>query len=111
LKSAYFEDVALAARCLLWLANDCRDRRMKGGKGSLNDEPVTGCEGIRNAHCGADQFEIEWQGRRHTVDWHIKTGGNTRDPRYCLRIYYFWDASLEQIVIADLPAHRRTGAT
>lgn len=104
-----FEDVELAARCLLWLANDCRDRRMVGGDGSLKDENIE--EGIRNAHCGADQFDLDWQGQRYTADWHIKTGGNTRNPAYCLRIYYFWDPASQQIVVADMPAHRRTGAT
>ena len=109
LKSASFEDVRRVARSLLWLANACRERRMSGGQGSLSDEPVE--DGIRNAHCGADQFDVEWRGGRHVVDWHIKNGGNTRDPKRCLRIYYFWDPESRQIVVADLPAHRRTGAT
>ncbi|MDP2331828.1 MAG: hypothetical protein Q8M19_14150 [Reyranella sp.] len=109
IRTAEFEDVALAARCLLWLANDGRERRIQGGDGSLADERVE--EGIRNAHCGGDQFELDWQGRRHSVDWHIKSGGNTRNPKRCLRIYYFWDPSLQQIVVAEMPAHRRTWAT
>ena len=32
-----FENAQLAARCLLWLANECRDRRLEGGEGSLRD--------------------------------------------------------------------------
>jgi len=67
--------------------------------------------GIRNAHCGGDQFDLDWQGRRYTADWHIKSGGNTHDPTRCLRIYYFWDSETQQIVIADMPAHRRTALT
>ena len=104
-----FEDVQVAARGLVWLASVCRDRRLAGGRGSLADESVA--EGIRNAHCGSDQFDFDWQGRRHTADWHIKSGGNTRDPRRCLRIYYGWDAASRQIVVADLPGHRRSRAT
>jgi hypothetical protein len=103
------EDVELAARCLLWLANDYRDRRMGGGEGSLRDQAVE--DGLWNAHCGSDQFDLDWQGGRHTADWHIKNGGNTRDPKRCLRIYYFWDATTQQVIIAEMPAHRRTGAT
>ena len=45
------------------------------------------------------------------VEWHIKNGGNTRDPRRCLRIYYFWDEDSQQVVIATMPAHIQTGAT
>ncbi len=108
-KSPNFGDVRLAARSLLWLANTGRDRRIQGGDGSLSDEVIE--NGIRNSHCGNDQFDFDWQGRRYKADWHIKNGGNTRDPRRCLRIYYFWDADTQQIVIAEMPAHRRTGAT
>lgn len=104
-----FENVALVARSLLWLANNGRDRRIEGGGGSLREEVIE--EGIKNTHCGSDEFDLEWQGKRHSADWHIKNGGNTRDPKRCLRIYYFWDAVSQQIVVADLPAHRRTGAS
>ena len=40
-----------------------------------------------------------------------ENGGNTRDPRRCLRIYYFWDEESQMVVIATMPAHIRTGAT
>ena len=82
-KSAEFEDVRLVARCLIWLANDCRNWRMEGGKGTIREESVE--EGIRNAHCGTDEFDLDWQGQRYTADWHIKNGGNTRDPKRCLK--------------------------
>jgi hypothetical protein len=108
-RSPLFEDVPLAARCLLWLATVCREWRIGGGDGSLRDEAVW--DGVRNAHCGSDQFDLDWQGLRYTADWHIKSGGNTHDPKRCLRIYYFWEPNSQQIVIADMPAHRRTAAT
>jgi hypothetical protein len=108
-RAPMFTDVQMAARCLLWLANNCRARRLEGGEGSLRDEVVE--DGIRNSHCGEDQFDLTWQGLRYTADWHIKSGGNTRDPVRCLRIYYFWEPNTQQIVVADMPAHRRTSAT
>jgi hypothetical protein len=108
-RSPEFNDVQLAARCVLWLANECRERRINGGDGSLREEAVE--DAIRNAHCGNDQFDLDWQGQRFTADWHIKNGGNTRDPKRCLRIYYFWDPATQQIIVADMPAHRRTGAS
>jgi hypothetical protein len=36
-RSPAFENAQLAARCLLWLANEYRDRRLEGGEGSLQD--------------------------------------------------------------------------
>lgn len=104
-----FEDIQLAARCLVWLATECRDRRLGESQGSIAEEPIE--EGVRNSHCGGDQFDLDWQGQRYTADWHVKSGGNTRDPKRCLRIYYFWEPSTQQIVIAEMPAHRRTAAS
>ena len=82
---------------------------MNGAEGSIRDEPVE--EGVRNTHCGKDAFDFEWQGNRYTADWHIKNGGNTRDPSRCLRIYYAWDPATQQMIVADMPHHRRTGAS
>lgn len=109
IRKPIFEDVEATAQCLLWLATTCRDRRIDGGDGSLREAEVL--NGIRNAHCGSDEYETVWQGRKYTVDWHIKNGGNVRAPERCLRIYYFWDETTQQIVVDELPAHRRTGAT
>lgn len=107
-KSANFDHPQTAARCLLWLANEYRDSRITGGSGDLR-KPIE--EGIYNERCGADSFEFDWDRRKVSVEWHIKNGGNTRDPRRCLRIYYFWDEESQQVVIASMPAHIRTGAT
>jgi len=107
-KSADFDDPQTAARCLLWLANEYRDSRMNGAAGDLR-KPIA--DGIHNERCGADSFDFPWNGRQVPVEWHIKNGGNTRDPRRCLRIYYFWDEESQVVVIATMPAHVRTGAT
>ncbi|MCS6997621.1 MAG: hypothetical protein NZ533_11895 [Casimicrobiaceae bacterium] len=107
-KSPVFDDPQTAARCLLWLANEYRDSRINGTGSDLR-KPIA--EGIHNERCGADSFEFDWGGRKVFVEWHIKNGGNTRDPRRCLRIYYFWDEERQVVVIATMPAHIRTGAT
>ena len=108
-RNPVFTDVETVARCLLWLASECRGQRINGGGGSINN--LTIMDGIQNASCGADTYEFDWNGRRFSADWHIKNGGNTRDPIRCLRIYYCFDPQTQQIIVADMPAHRRTGAT
>lgn len=108
LKGATFDDPSLAARCLLWLANEYRDSRINGSTGDLR-KPLE--EGIRNDRCGADSFEFGWNGKNVLVEWHIKNGGNTRDPVRCLRIYYFWDEEMQSVTIVSMPGHIRTGAT
>ncbi len=107
-KDPQFRDVATAARCLLWLASDYREGRVSGGNGDFRTSLGSG---IKNERCGADAFRMDWQGRRIDVQWHVKNGGNTRNPGFCLRIYYFWDDQSQQVVIASMPAHIPTGAT
>ncbi len=103
-----FEDVALVARAVAWLATEQHDMRVDGG-GSLRDVAVE--KGVWNRPCGGDAYSVDWKGRRYEVDWHIKTGGNTRDSKRCLRIYYFWEPETQQTVIDHLPSHRRTSLT
>lgn len=109
LKKADFQDFETAARCLLWLANEGREARISGGGGSINNLVIF--EGVQNASCGSDIYEFDWNGRRFSADWHIKNGGNTRDPSRCLRIYYCFDEQTQQIIVSDMPAHRRTAAS
>lgn len=107
-RSPEFEDVTLVARAIAWLATIQHDRRVNGG-GSLRDVQVE--NGILNSPCGGDTYAADWKGRRYEVDWHVKNGGNVRDPKRCLRIYYFWEAETQQTIIDHLPSHRRTSAT
>ena len=108
IRKPVFQDVALVGRCLRWLSSTCRDRRIKGG-GSLANIRIE--DGVQNAPCGADTFDFDFQGRRLQADWHVKSSGNTRDPTRCLRIYYAFDEMTQHMIIADMPAHRKTGAS
>jgi len=108
-RNPLFTNTEIAARCLLWLASDCRDQRIDGGNGSINNIAIM--DGIQNASCGSDTYDFDWNGRSFSADWHIKNGGNTRDPSRCLRIYYCFDPQTQQIIVSDMPEHRRTNAT
>ena len=107
-KSPEYGNVELVARAISWLATEQHEIRLNGG-GSLRDAPIE--TGILNSPCGGDTYRTEWKGRSYDVDWHVKTGGNSRDPKRCLRIYYFWEPDLQQTVIDHLPTHRHTSAT
>lgn len=108
LKRARFADVELAARCLLWLGGPYRRLRLEASGQGLK---ATVENGVHNQPCGGDAYTIKWRGRSRRVDWHIKSGGSTHDPRRCLRIYYFWDSSSSEVVVASMPGHLRTDAT
>jgi hypothetical protein len=103
-----FQNLAQVVRALRWLAITARPILIEGGR-PLRDEMIE--PGLWNSPSGSDAFDVMWQGRRHTIDWHVKTGGNTRNRARCLRIYYGWDEVRRVIVVAHLPGHRRTGAT
>lgn len=51
-----------------------------------------------------ETYFVKWQGRREFLDLHLLKGGG-RDERYCLRIYFFWDAESSRVVVGDMPAH------
>jgi len=107
-KSPEFENVEQVSRLVSWLATTQHEIRTAGGV-SLRDIPIE--NGIINSPCGGDTYRAEWRGRFYEVDWHMKSGGNSRDPKRCLRIYYFWEPELQQTVIDHLPTHRHTSAT
>lgn len=109
IKDAEFEDVRLTADCLLWLANNYREAKIDGGEEAMRDAVVV--NGVTSTHCGNDAYEMEWQGKKRRVEWHLKNGGNTRTPARCLRIYFFWDESSLQVVVAHMPSHRVTDAS
>jgi hypothetical protein len=104
-RKPHYADIETAARCLLWLATTGRDQRIGGGA-PMSNVPIL--SGIHNAPCGSDTYEFDWEGRRFSADWHVKNGGNTRDPVRCLRIYYCFDEQTQQIIVSDMPAHRTT---
>lgn len=108
-KKPLFENVELVARCIEWLAGPARDSLL--GKNGLDLRDHTIESGIHNAPCGGDEFSTSGRTQEIDIKWHIKKGGNTRDPKRCLRIYWGWDDDAQEIVIADMPAHRVTGAT
>lgn len=116
-KSGLFADVALVGRALLYLAGPYRQMRLVGGEEARRaNEAALAALGLENSAVGGDlqlhaeRFRVEWRGQKRLLDQHVKNG-NARDPRHCLRIYYFWDDAEQLVVVGSLPGHIRTGAT
>lgn len=55
----------------------------------------------RNA---GDEYYVSYRGRKMFMEMALKAG-TSREPRYCLRIYTFWDAERRVSVVGSLPAH------
>lgn len=56
------------------------------------------------------QYIVRWGGRKRYLDQHLSKG-IARDPRYCMRIYFFWDQTDQKVVVGSMPAHLDTGST
>lgn len=111
---ADYVEVPQVYRALLILASEYRNSRMGIGSneefraalakygmnfsGSI-DKSRAGQEGgvyYVNYPLGTDQKEF--------LQYHIERG-NSRESRYCMRIYFFWDADTSQVVVGWLPSH------
>ena len=51
-----------------------------------------------------DEYFVNYGGRRRFLDQHLGRG-NSRDPRYAMRIYFFFDDETGRVVVGWLPSH------
>lgn len=51
-----------------------------------------------------EEYFIRYGGRRRFLDQHVGRG-NSRDPRFILRIYFTWCEETERVVVGWLPTH------
>ncbi|MDO9133989.1 hypothetical protein [Hydrogenophaga sp.] len=49
-------------------------------------------------------YFVRWGRTRRALDQHLSRGVS-RDPRLCMRIYYFWCDETERVVVGWLPSH------
>lgn len=115
IKDAKFEDVKLVYKCLLLLANEYRDRCLgqEGAKEkfeenlrSLNVDYDRSISKTRANEQG-DQYYVRFpasSASKRFLEWHLRKG-STKDNRYCLGIYFFWDQETQQVVVGWLPSH------
>ena len=58
-----------------------------------------------------DTYYVKYLGENEFLDRHLKNKGNSRDPRRCFRLYFFWDDENGQVVVGWLPSHLSTRTT
>ena len=37
--------------------------------------------------------------------------GNARDPRFCMRIYFFYDENTQKVIVGHMPSHLPTSTS
>lgn len=112
-KAEYVEP-EMVYRALLILANEYRDSRMGIGsdesfRTALAKYGMDFSGSIDKARAGqeGDAYFVNYppgSNNRRMLQFHIERG-NSREPRYCMRIYFFWDEESNQVVVGWLPGH------
>ncbi len=110
-RKSEYHDPTLIYKALLVLRDQYVPMRLDGGAGKMKafedalqalqlEESGTG-DGIK---FNEDLYSVQYGGGRRSLDRHLK-GGDARDPRFCFRVYFFWDDDAQLVVIGWLPSH------
>lgn len=113
-KKSAFEDVRLLCDALRLLAGPYRNMR-RGELARSEFERECAELGVEVSPTGdetslmrwREDYEVSWGKGRRLLDLHLKKG-TSREPKNCLRIYFFWDDDGEQVVVGYLPGHLTT---
>lgn len=111
LKTAVYSDIELVGKALELLATEYYDMRLGNGTKEDFDEKL-GILYLKDELAISDssageqggEYYIVHNGSKRKFDKHLVKGSG-RDPRDCLRIYYFWDNDSGMVVIGNLPDH------
>lgn len=126
LKSAVFNDPKLVFSCLQMLAREYWELRTatqesynaakRAYEKRREELGVTEAASIASSRLGEvrEQYTVNYtigQSSRQVLDRHLRGGADTKDDRYCLRIYFLWDEARNVVVVGHLPSHLDTRAT
>lgn len=111
LSKAQFEFPHLVFQALGILANEYRDWRLgKISQGDFKDKcskfGITLSTIRRKHNCrAADPFVVNYPPGSQKTQWlqYQLCKGNSKESRYCMRIYFFWSEQDKLVVIGDLP--------
>ena len=115
-KKSQYKDTSLIYKALLVLRDYYVPMRKEGGEESIKsfkeecekieiEESPSGRE-TRQGEEG-EKYLVNYLGRKKRLDRHL-TKGSSRDPRYCFRLYFFWDDENQEVIVGSLPAHLDT---
>jgi len=110
-KRSDYHDPTLLYRALLLLRDHYAPMRIEGGPELKTqfeeqlrllelEESGTG-DGVRFE---GTEYTVNYGGRKRVLDRHLKAG-NSRESRFCFRLYFFWDDESQCAVVGWLPSH------
>lgn len=117
LEDSNYSDVTLLCRAIELLATSYHDMRKQiidSNEFNRKCQEIGVEEAASISDVGAGRHQEEYfcryNGKKMMMDRHLKKG-SSRDPQYCLRIYFFWDDENSIIVIGHLPTHLTISST
>lgn len=116
LKNAEFRNIQLVCDALLALATEYRNSKLGHADAGQRfttrlDELGLHCSGsISRSNAGefGEAYFVRHplsDSPRQFLDLHVRSNGNSRDPKRCLAIYFFWDSDTRQVVVGWFPSH------
>lgn len=116
-KKSLFGDPGLIYKALLLLRDHYVPMRRKGGS-ELKQAFEKACADLRLEESATgdtrgdkrSQYTVQYAGMPRLLERHLKQG-QSKDPRICFRLYFFWDEQEEQVVVGWLPSHLESRLT
>lgn len=119
IKKSQFDDVQLIYKSLLLLRDFYVPMRRDGGdacKAAYDAECMRLGIDEQPSFAGAgwgehgDTYLVQWGKSRLLLDRHLKKG-NSREERFCFRLYFTWVDEDQHVLVGWLPSHLDTRAT
>jgi hypothetical protein len=115
MKDACYENVGLVYQAMLLLGKEYRDMKLgfDGSKGAFDakretlelrlDQSITESRAGQQGEQYYVRFPPDTADKRF-LELHLRKG-TSKDPRFCLAIYFFWDDDTRQVVVGWMPSH------
>ena len=113
------DNIRLAYEALLILRDDYVPMRAEGGqkrkrlyRKNLQAKGVEETPTFAGPGAGKQgkTYFLKFRGEQRFLENHLKKGVG-RDPRNCFRLYFFWDSTMQQVVVGSFPEHLKTDST
>jgi hypothetical protein len=112
-KKSRFHEPSFIYRALLLLRDKYVPMRRKGGD-DLRADFEQACQelGLEETPTftadpssrDRERFSVPHGGVTTLLDRHLKKGVSY-EPKYCFRLYFFWDVASQQVIVGSLPSH------
>lgn len=115
-KVSQYEDPSFVYQTLLLLRDHYVPMRRTGGdelsaayNRALRELGLEDERSISESRLGeqGDDYVVQYNGGKRELERHLRKG-NSREPRHCFRLYFFWDTEGEQVVVGWLTSHLET---